>query len=333
MSPAGENRIVPPSNTTRPVSIRTVFLHVTKACNLRCSYCYFSASRPLPDEMTTDELTLLWPEIVSIAPEKVVFTGGEPLLRSDILDLLRGFREADTEHRVLCCLNSNGHLVTPQMARSLRETVDEVRVSLDGFQERNDALRGTGNFDAAMRALELYRYVGFEPKVLITVTSSILPDLDRFIRFLLERKIIRIKLIAFRPIGRGYGHHEWEVSPEALQGSITIPSGRRSDCDQMEYRSTCGVGQFVNIMPNGDVFPCHALTSPEFRCGNARRQPLTEICSRDGLIGSLARLDFRELTRQDQRLVVLNKSGTCMGTVHSRTKSYPIWRESLREQR
>src|SRR5689334_16030831 len=94
------------------VPFRNVFLHVTKACNLHCTYCYFSAKKPLPDEMTTEDFARLWPEMVKVRPQKVIFTGGEPLLRPDILDLLRGLRDADPEHRILRCLNSNGHLVT-----------------------------------------------------------------------------------------------------------------------------------------------------------------------------------------------------------------------------
>ena len=50
------------------VSLRNVFLHVTKACNLHCGYCYFSARKPLPDEMTTEEFAHLWPEMVAVRP-------------------------------------------------------------------------------------------------------------------------------------------------------------------------------------------------------------------------------------------------------------------------
>jgi sulfatase maturation enzyme AslB (radical SAM superfamily) len=60
------------------VAVGTVYLHVTRACNLRCSYCYFAASRPLPDEMSGEELTPVWPQLVALRPQKVVFTGGEP---------------------------------------------------------------------------------------------------------------------------------------------------------------------------------------------------------------------------------------------------------------
>jgi hypothetical protein len=148
------------------VSLKNVFLHATKACNLRCAYCYFSASQPLPDEMTTAEFDRLWPEMVTLRPEKVVFTGGEPLLRTDILELLGGLRAADPEHHVLRCLNTNGHLVTPELARALVGLADEAPVSVDALAACNDALRGAVNFEQAMRALECFYSVGFESKAL-----------------------------------------------------------------------------------------------------------------------------------------------------------------------
>jgi len=139
--------------STRTIALRSVFLHMTKACNLLCSYCYFAASKPLPNEMSTEDYSALWPVLVALCPQKIIFTGGEPLLRPDILDLLYGLRAADPEHRVLRCVNTNGHQVTPELARAMVGVVDEVRVSLDGLAERNDAQRGQGNFEAAVRAL------------------------------------------------------------------------------------------------------------------------------------------------------------------------------------
>src|SRR4029453_18700825 len=101
------------------VPLRGVFLHVTKACNLHCAYCYFSARKPMPDEMTAAEYRSLWPDLVALRPEKIIFTGGEPLLRDDLLELLDDLRAADPGHAVTRCLNSNGHLVTPELARRL----------------------------------------------------------------------------------------------------------------------------------------------------------------------------------------------------------------------
>lgn len=321
--------------TTETVSLQNVFLHVTKACNLYCKYCYFSASKPLPDEMTTEDFETIWPEMVAIRPQKVMFTGGEPLLRSDILDLLRGLRDADPEHSILRCLNSNGHLVTSKLASELVGLADEVRVSLDALPKRNDSLRGKGNFEAAVQTLKTYYAVGFEPKVLVTVTTQSLPDLEDLLCFLIEMKITRINLNTFRPIGRGRGHRQWYVNPAEVRGSVRR-AWTRSYPDQPppppppvpKFRKNCGVGSFLNIMPNGDVFPCHVLTNPEFRCGNAREQSLCKICQRNGLLGELQTLDFHELAYQDENLTPLTHP-CCMGEVYTKTKSLSVWRSNL----
>ncbi len=321
------------------VALRNVFLHVTKACNLRCAYCYFSASQPLPDEMTTAEFARLWPEMVALRPQKVVFTGGEPLLRADILELLGGLRAADPEHHVLRCLNTNGHLVTPELARALVGLADEVRVSVDGLAARNDALRGEGNFAAALRALECYYAVGFEPKVLVTITATSLPDLEELLCLLIAKKLTRINLNGFRPIGRGAGHGEWAVKPEDIRASVRQAQERcypdkaappePPEIIELESQTNCGVGSFLNIMPTGDVFPCHVLTEREFRCGNVREQSLLEICRCEGLLGQLQTLDFPAMAREDARVAGLTRPGTCLGNVYAQTKTLPVWRRAL----
>jgi MoaA/NifB/PqqE/SkfB family radical SAM enzyme len=324
----------PPCNT---VSLQNVFLHVTKACNLYCSYCYFSARHAMPDEMGTAELSRLWPEMATLRPEKVVFTGGEPLLRKDIAELLRGLRGADPEHNILRCLNSNGHLVTSELARELVGLADEVRVSLDALAPRNDSLRGKGNFAAAVRALETYYAVGFEPKVLITVTRQSLPDLEDLVCFLVGRKFTRLNINCFRPIGRGKLHGDWSVGAADVNAALNRAwarcypdrDSRPEPPEQDDFQCNCGVGRFLNIMPNGDVFPCHVLTQPEFRCGNVREESLLSICRSRGLLGTLARLDFRTLAQADEGLSSLIRRGACMGEVYARTQTIPAWKEFI----
>jgi MoaA/NifB/PqqE/SkfB family radical SAM enzyme len=291
----------------------------------------------MPDEMNTEELHRVWPEMAKLSPEKVVFTGGEPLLRRDIVDLLRALRDADPDHHITRCLNSNGHLVTPELVRRLVGLADEVRVSLDALAPRNDALRGHGNFIAALRALETYYAVGFEPKVLITVTRQSLPDLEDLVCFLVERKFTRLNINAFRPIGRGAQHGDWGVSAAEVNAALKR-AWKRCYPDRAEppeppemegFQCNCGVGRFLNIMPNGDVFPCHVLTQREFCLGNVREESLLHICRRSGLLGQLADLDFRDMAREDDRVAKLAQRGTCMGNVYAQTSDAAIWREKL----
>jgi MoaA/NifB/PqqE/SkfB family radical SAM enzyme len=318
--------------------IRNVFLHVTKACNLRCEYCYFSARKPLPNEMSAAEFARLWPELTRIRPAKVVFTGGEPLLRPDIFDLLGGLKEADPQHNILRCLNSNGHLVTRALALRLVGLADEVRVSLDALRERNDSLRGRGNFEAAMQAIDTYYAVGFEPKVLITITTVSLPDLEQLLIVLFRKRITRIKFNLLRLIGRGGGHSEWMADPLSV-AAILQRAWKRCHPDKpmdleppevgVEPQCNCGVGQFLNIMPNGDVFPCHVLVDPAFRCGNIREESLVSICQRGGFLDRLKGLDFAQLADQHQGLTLLKTNKVCMGSVYAETKSLSVWNENI----
>ena len=236
----------------------------------------------------------------------------------------------------------------------------KVSVGIDALEKRNDALRGAGNFAAAMRALEIYYSVGFEPKVLVTVTSQSLPDLEELICLLIEKKLTRINLNGFRPIGRGRTHWELMVNPDDVRETLkrvrNAECGMRNDFfgdDNIAHDETqsetanayttttphsafrtphlnCGVGAFLNIMPNGDVFPCHVLTDREFRCGNLREQSLVEICSRNGLLGRLSALNFQELAKEDSRLSELKNRTVCLGNVYPQTRSLPVWQNSLR---
>ncbi len=318
------------------VSLKTVFLHTTKACNLECSYCYFSARRRLPDELSTEEFGRVLREIALVSPEKIVFTGGEPLIRPDLFELLNEFKSADPQQRVKRCLNTNGYHITQTTAQLLTSLVDEVRVSLDALQYRNDRLRGAGSFATAWNAVKMFHQVGFEPKILVTVTSESLPDLEELIMFLRHHRITRIKVNLFRPIGRGAGKEHLHVDPKDVSAAIQRAHVRCDSVTQLTRKSgpalepaNCGVGRFLNIMPNGDVYPCHVLTSPEFCCGNLRHQSLTEICKEYGLLKQLAQLDLRDETAETLTTIGLRSTGGCLGDALQQNLRSSTWRQLL----
>jgi MoaA/NifB/PqqE/SkfB family radical SAM enzyme len=129
---------------------------------------------------------------------------------------------------------------------------------------------------------------------------------------------------------------EWAVNPTDVRAAVRRAWARcypdqpaPPEPPEPDGCINCGVGSFLNIMPNGDVFPCHVLTQREFRCGNVREQSLLEICRRSGLLGHLQALGFREMARQDERLLPLIQPNTCMGNVYASTKSLPVWSDNL----
>ena len=327
---------MPTQANNKTIRLENIFLHVTQSCNLSCSYCYFSAGRAMPNEMKTSDFASLWSDVVNLRPRKVIFTGGEPLLRKDIFQLLSSLKDADQQHVLKACLNTNGFFINKDIAQLLVGLVDEVRISLDAMQRKNDDLRGERSFNVAVNALEQLYFAGFEPIVLITVTSHSLPDLEELLSFLYRKNITRIHINQFRAIGRGKVLAQMNV--EANDVSAAIRNAWKRNFPNKDFplnkassktSLNCGIGKYLNIMPNGDVYPCHALMDKAFLCGNVLEQSLTTICQHDKFLGRLSNIDFPQLSQQHQSLETLAKKPTCMGQVYSETKHLPVWKHCL----
>ena len=135
---------------------------------------------------------------------------------------------------------------------------------------------------------------------MVTMTRPDLADLEELLAFLLERRITRVHLNPFRAIGRGAACADWAVTPQEVRAALDrireriFPGQPPSGALQSECMN-CGIGSFLNILPEIDVFPCHVLATPAFRLGNATEQSLWEMCAADGPLGRLQSLDFRQL--------------------------------------
>ena len=134
-------------------------LSVTDRCNLRCRYC-------MPPEGTAGglcsagELLEIVRQAAACGIRKVRLTGGEPLVRPDILDICRG--AAATAGVEELCLTTNGTRL-PAMARPLREAgVDRLNISLDTLRpDRFARLTGQDCLGDVLRGLEAAAEAGF----------------------------------------------------------------------------------------------------------------------------------------------------------------------------
>jgi Fe-coproporphyrin III synthase len=177
-----------------------VYLHVTKACNLDCIYCYFSAGYPEDDELSTKEMAVILEDICNLEPNKIVFTGGEPLLRDDLIELAQICKAFNANSRL--ALTTNGSLIDQNNAAELVQNFHDIRISIDGPEEINDRLRGSGSFRKAMNACELIINNGGNPQAFITVTAFNQVYLESLIRLLLSRQIFNLHFSPVKPAGR-----------------------------------------------------------------------------------------------------------------------------------
>jgi len=233
--------------------IDTVYFHVTRACNLQCVYCYLEAGKAENCEITFKQARELFEDIIQLDPQRIVFTGGEPLIRTDFITLISTFNTIDKNHSVLRCINTNGTLITKEIAKNLVELFDDIRLSIDGFREIHDTLRGEGSFEKVMNAFRYIQQVGGDPAASVTTTSLALPSLKDFMSYLLQQGIFNIHLSPLHLAGRASNRKDLLCNKADVEKAAAEfwyeTFGFRFQNDNPE-RTNCGIGKYINIYPD-----------------------------------------------------------------------------------
>ena len=126
-----------------------VSLSVTGRCNLRCPYCYINVYNRDPVEMSFEELCKVIDEFYNLGTRIFFLQGGEPMVRKDIVDIVRYIKDKDC----YCSISTNGTI--SKYIASLGNLVDHLEISLDGPSEVNDKSRGKGVYDKVVRAARM----------------------------------------------------------------------------------------------------------------------------------------------------------------------------------
>jgi len=182
-----------------PVVIWNVCMH----CNMRCPHCYASAvASPSPSDLTSAEGIKLLDDLAAIGVRVVIFSGGEPLLRPDIFDLLRHARALGIAPQ----LSTNGVLIDAAAAERLSQAgVAYVGVSIDGAPDFNDAYRGLeGGYEAALAGLRNARDAGIKTGLRMTLTQRNRDQLSKMLEVTRENRIDRFYLSHLVYSGRGH---------------------------------------------------------------------------------------------------------------------------------
>jgi radical SAM protein with 4Fe4S-binding SPASM domain len=182
---------------------RLIFWETTAACNLRCVHCrrLDVLDQVSNDDLSTGDARAMITDIAQNFKPILVLSGGEPLFRSDILELAsfardRGLRVA---------LATNGTLVTAEKARAIREAgVARVSISLDGAQAAtHDRFRGAGQFDRAWLGFDHLKREGVSLQINMTVTRYNAHELPSLYENAVARGAAALHLFMLVPVGCG----------------------------------------------------------------------------------------------------------------------------------
>lgn len=173
----------------------------TNACNARCLHCSSASSTRSADELRTDEVIDLIDQLADAGVVDLAVSGGEPLLRGDLFEILLHARMRGLSTGV----GTNGGNLSDGQAKRLAATgILRLQVSLDGLRETHDALRAwPGLFDRALRSIAVARRAGLRVHVCCTIHRGNVSELDAFAPFVRDLGVRRINFSRYIPTGRG----------------------------------------------------------------------------------------------------------------------------------
>lgn len=179
-----------------------VVYNCTRRCNLKCVHCYSGSENiSYKDELTTDEARSFIEGLAEFGSPVVLFSGGEPLMRKDIFELI----STATKSGLRAVLSTNGTLITPDIARKLKDfNLSYVGVSLDGLREVNNRFRGSADaFDRAIEGIRNCKREGIKVGLRFTINKRNAGEIPGIFKLLLEEKIPRICFYHLVYSGRG----------------------------------------------------------------------------------------------------------------------------------
>jgi radical SAM protein with 4Fe4S-binding SPASM domain len=297
---------------TKPQVVNAPFLVVwdfTHMCNLKCRHCYQDAQKALPGELSTEESKKLIEELSEAGVVVIAFSGGEPLMRKDIFEIV----SHAARHDMYVSIATNGTLITPEVARKLADSgANYVEVSIDGRSAaEHDALRGIpGAFDRSVAGIRNAVGAGLFTCIATTVTRD---NVDQVADIHALGKELGVNFI---PTGRGVEMVDKDITPQQrenlleyildnakagavplelstapqiarvaveAEGKYGVPVGHFHMGEGIKGKTRmladfiggCGAGRlYCSIEPTGIVQPCVFLPIP---VGNIREQSFLDI--------------------------------------------------------
>jgi AdoMet-dependent heme synthase len=321
-----------------------VVWEVTTRCNLNCIHCYAGSVDSAQAELTTAEGKRFLDQVAAVGDIRmIVITGGEPLLRKDIFELV----EYAGKLGLSVIFSTNGTLLTPDMAKDLaRLGVANFSISLDGFTEscHESIRRQPGCFQKALDGLNAAAQTPACVQVNFTAMQENLAELPGVIDYAESLGADIIMVFQAIPPRQERGAHELDAEQQASLMKTIAKKQKKTRalimpvcCPEywpmlLESRlvtpvrvmqeqvfAGCGAGKgFSYVRFDGDVWPCNFIP---IAAGNVREKSFTEIWENAPLLNEF-RGPGRDVKGTCGACEFLKLCGGCRGRAYAHTADY-----------
>jgi len=205
-----------------------VVWNCTRRCNLKCKHCYAQAEdKDYSGELTTEEGKRLIDDLAQFGCPVLLFSGGEPLVRKDVLELAayavkKGLRVV---------FSTNGTLITPELAQRLKEIgTSYVGISLDGTEVIHDSFRGVpGAFKKAIEGVRNCKKVGLKVGLRFTIFKGNAQEVAPLFDIVEQEEIDRVCFYHLVYSGRGSALIQEDLTHEETRQVVDLIIDRTYD--------------------------------------------------------------------------------------------------------
>lgn len=283
--------------------------NITRKCNLKCSHCYINATtKEITNELTTSEGKNLIDQISEVSRPLLILSGGEPLLRDDVFELIK----YGVSKGLKMGVGSNGSLIDRKIAKKLKKAgATTISISLDSSKpELHDEFRGVvGSWAKAVNAIKVLRENNLLVQVNTTVTKQNYDDIDAIMSLAENLGVENFHLFFLVPTGRGVkmtdispleyeemlkttfaktSKHNLNVKPSCAPQFMRIASNEGLDMRQWIRGCIAGL-YYCRVYPDGEITPCPYLP---IKLGNIREKSFKEIWFTSGFFNDLRNVKF-----------------------------------------
>ncbi len=285
--------------------------NITNKCNMYCDHCYRDAGEKNSGELTTEEGKALIREIAKAGFKIMIFSGGEPLVREDIFELINYANEL----KLRPVIGTNGTLISHEVAVKLKESgLKAVGISLDSLDgNKHDKFRKYKNaWRDALYGMKNCRDVGLPFQIHTTVMDWNKDEVIDIIDFTVAMGGAAHYPFFLVPTGRGVDIAEKSLDRDEYEELLRLIMAKQKEVN-IEIKPTCAP-QFVRIAnelgietrftkgciagrsyciisPKGDVQPCAYLNKV---AGNVREASFSEIWKDSEIFNELRTYNYGE---------------------------------------
>ncbi len=325
--------------------LKSVVIHPTNRCNLRCIMCYNKDILLSPhesiEELTAEEFTDFLDQVVPYLEEKdtdLQILGGEPLI---VPEKSLKIAEYGCEIMGAATLSTNGTLITKDFAQKAASIEDlVVQVSLDSpYKKTHEAIRGKGTYAKAIRGIKTLVKEGATTVMSMTCNKKSVSELEQYYTLALQMGVTSARFIPFQEAGGGINcslempylpflvkesfdmfrqnHHFWKMMSSDFLSTVA------RSCRTCGVQKWCGAGlRLVLLDPYGDVYPCPNHYLPEFKAGNIRQEPFQKIWEDSPVLKNLRKIYPVEVLNEQCATCYVRHwcAGWCRGATYQITE-------------